>query len=597
MRSHWPMWKLHTVFFAVGLVAVLFMGIPYLILGQDAIVSYHDQLDGEVIAYLLQARHLFQGSTLPEFLGGVSKTALVPPAPAAVLLFLPGNAFVALALLQVLGSLCGYLGMFLLSRSVTGRAFIPVVVGVLYAYLPFLPVYGLAQYGLPLLLYLLLEARGGRHRKLCLLYSALYALTSSLVLVGFGVLGVLLVWVFWEFWRARKKEGVPGASRCLLQNLLVMLIIYLLENVRLLVQTFGSKTAGGVTSHKAEYVLFPEEFLSGFLRGLLQGGQHSGDFHAVFLAVSVVVTLVCGGVFLVCRSREIEGEQLASMGGILKIIVIAFGWNLFFSAVAALWNSLTGIRLREQLQAVGAFQADRLLWLASCLWYLILACVLALVAELWQQRGNFRFLSPVLCAVMAVTLCCAAFTVLRESNLKFNVQKLRNPEYRAISFNDYYAVGVYSQVEEFLREQTGEEKENYLVVSLGIDPAAALYHGFYCLDGYSNNYPLEYKHAFRRIIAPELDRNGYLAESFDNWGNRVYLFSSECPGYYTIEKGGFVFLDYRLDVGALREMGGSYLFSAAYILNASEQGLTLLREEPFSTEDSYYQIYVYGIAP
>ena len=70
------------------------MGIPYIILGQDAIFVYHDQLDGEVIAYLLKARHLWDGSDiLPEFMNGAAKTALTLPAPACVLLYrwLPGR--------------------------------------------------------------------------------------------------------------------------------------------------------------------------------------------------------------------------------------------------------------------------------------------------------------------------------------------------------------------------------------------------------------------------------------------------------------------------------------------------------------------------
>ena len=77
-----------------------------------------------------------------------------------------------------------------------------------------------------------------------------------------------------------------------------------------------------------------------------------------------------------------------------------------------------------------------------------------------------------------------------ESNLKPNLQKLVNRNYAAMSFRDYYAVDVLDQVQEYLRENTGEEPQDYRVVSLGIDPAAALYHGFYCLDGYSNNYSL-----------------------------------------------------------------------------------------------------------
>ena len=80
--------KVNSICFGLGLLAVLFMGLPYLLLGEDAIVTYHDQLDGELIAYLLQAKHLFRGSILPEFMNGVAKTALIPPAPLFVLLFL-----------------------------------------------------------------------------------------------------------------------------------------------------------------------------------------------------------------------------------------------------------------------------------------------------------------------------------------------------------------------------------------------------------------------------------------------------------------------------------------------------------------------------
>ena len=43
------------IWFFLGILAVLVMGIPYIILGQNAIFVYHDQLDGEVIAYLLKA--------------------------------------------------------------------------------------------------------------------------------------------------------------------------------------------------------------------------------------------------------------------------------------------------------------------------------------------------------------------------------------------------------------------------------------------------------------------------------------------------------------------------------------------------------------
>ena len=195
---------------------------------------------------------------------------------------------------------------------------------------------------------------------------------------------------------------------------------------------------------------------------------------------------------------------------------------------------------------------------------------------------------------VGVTLLTAA-QVLPESNLKPNVQKMLHADYGAMSFRDYYAVGVLEQVQQYIRDNLGEEPENYRVVSLGIDPAAALYHGFYCLDGYSNNYDLAYKHRFREIIAPELDKSEYLTEQFDGWGNRCYLYSAECPGYYTVQKGGFYFQNYEINAQSLQELGGRYLLSAAYIDHCEDTGLKLIREEAFETEDSYYRIYLYCV--
>ncbi len=700
--------KVNSICFVAGLLAVLFMGLPYLLLGEDAIVTYHDQLDGELIAYLLQAKHLFQGNTLPEFLNGVSKTALIPPAPACVLLFLGGNGFAGLVCMQLLGSLCGYLGMYLLvkeaacgapddrvlfakldkrsglkecngAQDVNGEAadrkmvdgkmvarknvnremvdgkssclpgmmlsVIAMVVGVFYAYLPFLPVYGLAQYGLPMLVWCLLQAKKGRFVKTAFVYAALYALNSSLVLVGFGVLGSMLLWLLWLSWRSlcieknghgawkmhRSKEkthnrtaenalnvnesekGVIGANRKMLGNVKViagiwvtMLLLYIVENISLLKQTLGIGAADEI-SHKAEYVLTPSGFFRGFWQGLIKGGQHSEDYHYLFLIGIVVVMLLA----LWCKVGK----------GLVSCIGVCLGWNVFYALVAAVWDSGLGIALRTKLSALGAFQMNRLLWIAPCFWYLALGCGLALAVELVRKGGGRVVLrkrtcgkagglsetSPKgICCLVSIA-CCVLLTgmlgvtgikVLLESNLKPNIQKLRNPGYSAFSFRDYYAIGVLEQVEAYLYENTGATQEEYRVVSLGMDPAAALYHGFYCLDGYSNNYPLAYKHRFREIIAPELAKSEYLQDSFDDWGNRCYLFSAECPGYYTIEKNGFSFASYTLDVESLKELGGdypTYLLSAAYIQNAEETGLVLLLEEPFETEDSYYRIFLYGL--
>lgn len=565
--------KKNKAFFFAGLAAVLLTVLPGILLGENAVFTYHDQLDGEVIAYVLQARHLFRGEILPEFMDGASKTALTMPAPVFVLLFLSGNVCAALTTMLIVGRFFGFLGMYLLAKEVTGNAGAAAITGVMFGWLPFLPVYGLSQFGIPLLFWCALQLKEGRHKLWAYLYTALYALASSLVLVGFGILGMGILWMLMCLWKYREALlRTFGAW-------LLLLGIYVVENFRLLAQLLGF--GEDFVSHKSEYALDADSFVGLLGQYLTKGGQHSEDCHLLLLAAALILLLLG----FVCKT--------SGTGSLQKNMGICLGWNGFFVLAAAFWDSAPGIWLRDRLSVLGAFQLDRLLWIAPCFWYLLFACAIALGAGIFAERS--RAAGGIALALLSAAALVTGAQILLSGDVKSNVQKLRNPDYPMLSFREYYALGVMEQVEEYLRETTGQKPEEYRVVSLGIDPAAALYQGFYCMDGYSNNYSLEYKHAFRKILEPELDRSDYLREYFDNWGNRCYLFSSECPGYYTIEKNGFYFQDYRLNTEALSELGGDYLFSAAYIANADEQGLKLLREAPFETQDSYYRIFVYEV--
>lgn len=568
--------KMRRFLFGAGIVAVLLWMMPGWILGEQAVFTYHDQLDGEMIAYILQAKHLGAGQNIPEFMNGASGTALTPPAPACVLLFRLCSPLAALFMMQLAGSLIGYIGMYLLADEITGSAPASLMAGLLYAFLPFLPVYGLSQFGLPLLLWFVLGLQKGRRRLPAFIYGIFYALNSSLVLVGFAVLLVLAVWCLFDSSRRNRLNMVILWAG--------MALMYLLTNVSLISQILG--VSGEDVSHKTEYVLTGEGFLTGWWNAFLHNGQHSEDYHIWFLGLVIVV--LCVG--HLCARFSCGQSEL------VKVMGIGLGCILGMTGFSACWNSGVGVMVRSRMGALGAFQLDRLLWLCPCVWYLLLACCVAWVLEIGRTpKRTMRLAGGIGCVLLAAAIGVTGLQILKNSDVKSNIQKLRSAEYPAMSYSDYYAVGVLEQVREYLQTSTGLTQEEYRVVSLGIDPAAALYHGFYCLDGYSNNYSMEYKHSFRRVIAPALDKSDYLREYYDNWGNRCYLFGTESPGYYTIEKGGFYFQHLEMDVEALRELGGDYLLSAAYIANSEELGLTLLREEPFETEASYYRIYVYAM--
>lgn len=189
MRTAISLWS------ALGLAGVLLTMLPCLLLGEDAIYAYLDQLDGEMIAYILQAKHLFHGNSIAEFMNGASKTALTVPAPLSVLLFLTGNYCGALFFMSLFGKLCGYAGMYLLVRESGGEKWIAALTAFLYSCIPFLAVYGLAEFGIPMLFWAALQIKKGKHLYISWFYFALYALTSSLILVGFGILGMGMAWI------------------------------------------------------------------------------------------------------------------------------------------------------------------------------------------------------------------------------------------------------------------------------------------------------------------------------------------------------------------------------------------------------------------
>lgn len=216
-----------------------------------------------------------------------------------------------------------------------------------------LPVYGLSQYGLPMLLYCVLRLRERdrsiRERLLYYAYVVFFGANSSLVLSGFAVLGI---WAVWEIIAAlrRKYSAAQGIAWILL------LLTYLLENGALFLQIFG--VGESTVSHKAEYALTAVSFWEQWKTNLLQGGQHSVDYHGWILLIAVFTVIA------VIRRRAGDGKR------IFRSLAISCGCIVFIATAAALWDSGIGVSLRSGWGALKGFQANRVLWLSPCLWYL-----------------------------------------------------------------------------------------------------------------------------------------------------------------------------------------------------------------------------------
>lgn len=621
MNTLFSLYHTHKKYCFLGLgifLSCLFM-LPFLLLGTESIITYHDQLDGELFSYLLTARYLFTDICIyPEIMNGLPSAGAVPPAPLFVLLYVICKPFTAFMISQWIIYVTAFWGMYLLLMKLTEKEFISFSIAVVFMLLPFYPVYGLCIPGQPLLIYAVLSlfSKGRalrtsakpsllpslkitvrtfcRSRLPYYLLIVFYGAASSLVLVGFACLLVLGIFALTETYRTLRLEKQVPLSPWL--SLSVLLITYIATNFGLIRQVLFPETT--YISHKSEMVLSSQNFADYFKEAFTTGVSYAQSYHTVVFFLLILCLILFLLQLISAKSRS-AASSIQNMKFLLKplqiflfILVVCLFYAYYHGTfITSIRNASNGI--------LKTFNLDRICWLLPTAWCILAGYLLDFLADFREttitsenpEKNPLKIFLKY--ATIFSVLGIWGITVLLHSPLRPNLSKLlKGEDYYALDWNQFFAEDIFSQIDTAI----GEPQENYRVISVGIYPAAAAYNGFYCLDGYSNNYPLEYKHTFREIMEGELDKSDYVRDFFDNWGNRCYITTAEQANYYTFEKKwNSVIYDLDLNIDKLRELDCKYIFSAAYLMNAEEKGLSLLRETPFETEDSWYHIYVYAI--
>lgn len=569
------------IWFLLGIAMVAVSGVVSLILQEDIVVNYHDQLDGEVIGYILHAKYLFQGvEVYPEMMNGISPNGLFPPSPLTVLLYRFMTPYMAFICNAIFCTVCGYIGMYLCIKELTKDTMTAMITGVLFAYLPLLSVYGLCQYGLPMLFYALYCLYQKRHIGISLFGVVLYGAMSSLVLIGYAVLGFGALFVLCLLIKKEWKEHI-----WLMIGGLLLFLVYLLTNYELVLQVFGYGEA--YVSHKEVIVRYGQDFWQSFCTIFFSGTVHTPTHQTVIAAYATILILIS----LLSRKKDWITEKTE-----LYVLYACYGGNLFFAFFYACYQSDLIAGLRNHIGGiVKEFQVDRLFWLSVPLWYVIFGICFHITLETaYRFFKNRKKLPGIgLCFASVLFLLFSAATVFYYSDFNKNLHRLKDGEaYAQVTWKDFYAPDVFDSLDAYIDKDT----ETVKTLSFGIYPAAALYNGYDCLDGYSNNYSLDYMKQFRRIIAGELEKDKKLADYFDQWGCRCYLLSAGLGSQQFMypKDSGISCERIAFDFSKAKEMGAEYLFSAIRLPHDTE-GLELVRNEPFETDTSYYEIYLYKI--
>lgn len=585
-RDIWDKKKM--IAFLLGFIGISITCVPYLLLGAKSVIMYHDQLDVEVLCYIYQAKYLFSGENIiPEMMNGIFKSGMSPPAPLAVLFYKVMPPLSAYIFNQYIVCICAFIGMFLCVYEVLKDEKIALLTAGIYALIPLHSVHGLSILGQPLLIFAFYGLYKNKHKIGNLLIIAFVTGMSSLALGGYYFVGFACLF---ELYMIYKKEFFE--KKYVAVGIFVMTVLYCAMDKDLLLQVIG--VLDNVVVHREEFVMHSLPMLETFLDTMIVGGQHARDYHIPIFVVSTIFVILG----IVGRKRIKEELKLY-----YRLLFVFYSLNTAFALFQVFWYSEMIIALRNDVGGIFKyFQLNRFYWASPTLWYFILAiCAYIIIHGVWgfedvakpsltlHQEKRVKTVGIV---AAFLVFASTGIIVLKYSAFNYNMQKLVYGEsYEAMTWGDFYAEDVFEEIDAFI----GEPKENYGVASLGIYPAAALYNGFYCIDGYSNNYPLSYKQEFRKLIAGEIEKSEAIRVYFDEWGSRCYLLSAEIgmDNFKISKKSGVVVEDFTLDTEQFVNMGGKYIFSAVPIMNAGQLGLTLAREEPFETEDSYYRIYLY----
>lgn len=561
---------------AFSIAGVLFLSCfcaLYLYWGGNLAVTVHDQLDGEVLSYVLRSKDITSvfKHTFDTFMSG--KADVEVPAPGMLLFYYLFPASTAYVIGLYFVRITAFIGLFDFLLKVKVQAIIAFSVSILYALLPVYSVYGLGIMGVPLVAAAFIDLRENKQVIGSYIILFLYVLNSSLSLVGYAVITLLSVVLY--IWQRLSKTG---CFKLQLIGFCEIVICYFICNIGLIKTITGKDN---FISHRTEFVFVQKNsFFDTFWEMFIHGQYHAASCQERLICV-ILIALFAVSLSLISKRTTINLKHILLYSCVLLLLLIA----LFY----AFYNSSVGFRLREIVfgnSALRSFQFDRFYWLNPFLWYTGFALALSCIYDMISNNKC----KIVLLLIILALIGFQGAGILRKSEIKDNIKlNIYGQTKGVVTWNQFYCDDIFNNITEYL----GSEKERAGVVSVGLFPSIPLFYGYKCIDGYSNNYDLNYKTQFGSVIKDELAKDGTISHYFYGWGNRCYVFSSELGQNFFIRKDSVGSISLLINTNELKKMGVSYILSAVQIRNTPDLNVTFLKM--FDSDDSLYRIYLYHI--
>ncbi|PEL13721.1 DUF6044 family protein [Bacillus sp. AFS017336] len=556
--SSWSQEKKHLV---LAFILMLIYLSPLFILGENAHIRVHDNLDSNIAWYktLKNSGQLFGGlnSTIPQIINGLPRNAYGTEFSGIQWLNNIFPPMLAYSFAQAITRVFAFLGMYLLLKkhfiTLKENYMIRVWVSLAFALTPFWPSGMLSTLGMPLALWAFLNIRSGKHNWKDWITLILLPFYSSFVL------GFFFFLAFMGFLWLRDVIVKKKLNLVFFLSILLMTLMYL-----------------GIEYRLVYSLVFPteptsrNEFVSSTLGfwhtvRLVFKNYFLGHTHVLTLHTLVIVPLSFITFWIIRNKKRNISERR---------FYYLFVLNFLLSVWYAFWFYKGWKPLKDHYQLLNTFNFARFHFLRPLIIYMMFAVGGYL---LWLKGKGWRKFVKICLVVQVLVMFCA--------NDEIVYRVAGKPSYK-----QFYAVDQFTEIAKYI----GKPKNSYRVASIGIHPAIAQYNGFYTLDTYNNFYSLKYKHQFRKIIAPELKKSPLLENYFDHWGGRCYIFVAELGKNYEFKKNSNVRIHHlQLNMSVFKKMGGQYIFSAVPIDNAKSNDLVL--KKTFDNKNSAWRIYLYEV--
>jgi hypothetical protein len=542
-----------------ALIAIALFLSPYFILGDNAHIRVHDNLDSNLAWYkVLADSGQIAGSVtaeVPQVINGLPRNAFGTEYTLIVWLYAWFPTMVAYGLSQAITRFVAFVGMYLLLKKhfidKDDSGLIRVGVSLAFALTPFWPSGMLSTLGMPLALWAFLNIRKGEKAWSNYLVLTLLPFYSSIVLGFFFFLSAM--GLFWMSDVLRRK----GWNWRFIIAIAYMTLVYFVTDYRLVYSFLFDDEPNS----RDEY--FHARLTLGHSLRLTFKNFFLGHHHAMTVHTVIILPVIIGAILFIWKKRIWKME---------KSFVFLFILNFILSAWYAFWFYKGWLPLTERFHLLDTFNFARYHFMRPLIIYILFAAGLSI---LWNQGRLWQKAVPFLIAAQILLLG------LTNEEIVYSNKP---------SVKEFYAEEQFKEI----KEHIGRDQKSYRIASIGLHPAIAQYNGFYTLDTYNNFYPLTYKYQFREIIENELEKSKKIRIYFDEWGGRCYLFTAELGKHYMFKKTSKKRIkELDLNLKPFKQMGGEYIISSVPIDNASDNGLQF--EKVFDSKSSAWKIYLYEV--